>query len=135
MFHLKISSLSKGSTVRFGSAEIYQVLESCFGGQQNLDPEMTVVDSVVVGQTILGGSDERVILFVKLGGGVRLGDKLIKAIAQEIRARRSARHVPAKVSWALAGVLRTSALHGGGRLLNTFEMACSACRCRTCRIR
>jgi len=83
--------------VRFGSAEIYEVLETCFSeGIPNLTPEMTVVDSLCVGQRV--DSDEQVILFVKLLPGIRLSDELVKAIAREIRSRRSARHVPAKVS-------------------------------------
>jgi acetoacetyl-CoA synthetase len=57
---------------------------------------MTVVDSLCVGQRV--DSDEQVILFVKLLPGIRLSDELVKAIAREIRSRRSARHVPAKVS-------------------------------------
>lgn len=57
---------------------------------------MTIVDSLCVGQRV--DSDERVLLFVKLLPGVKLSDELIKSIAKEIRSRRSARHVPAKVS-------------------------------------
>lgn len=83
--------------VRFGSAEIYEVLDACFSeGTPNLTPEMTVVDSLCVGQRV--NSDEQVILFVKLLPGVKLSNELVKAIAKEIKNRRSARHVPAKVS-------------------------------------
>ena len=57
-----------------------------------------VVDCLVVGQTIDGGSDERVILFVKLLSGEKLSPELIKRIKGEVRLRRSPRHVPALVS-------------------------------------
>jgi len=83
--------------IRFGSAEIYQVLESCFGESQEREDEMIILDSLVVGQLIEGGSDERVICFVKLPEGAAVGDRLRRAIASEVRAKRSARHVPAEV--------------------------------------
>jgi acetoacetyl-CoA synthetase len=51
-----------------------------------------------VGQKTEGGSDERVILFVKLvSGKVGLDDQLIKEIKLRIRTRRSARHVPERI--------------------------------------
>lgn len=61
-------------------------------------PEQVIVDCIAVGQTILDGSDERVILFVKLLDGFVLGTELEQLIRAEIRARRSARHIPAKVN-------------------------------------
>ena len=57
-----------------------------------------ILDSLVVGQTIQGGADERVILFVKLKEGEMLSEALVKAVKMEIRAKRTARHVPEKVS-------------------------------------
>lgn len=54
-------------------------------------------DALVVGQSINQGTDERVILFVKLGDGIKLSHELVKALEMEIRAKRSARHVPEKV--------------------------------------
>ncbi|KAG8794934.1 hypothetical protein FRC16_010288 [Serendipita sp. 398] len=85
--------------IRFGSAEIYEVLEACFSEMNTHDAsgspsELTILDSLCVGQKI-SESDERVILFVRLGDGIALSDTLVKKIAAEIRSRRSARHVPA----------------------------------------
>ena len=73
------------------------MLESCFGEDQEREDEMTILDSLVVGELIQGGIDERVICFVKLPEGAALGDRLRKAIASEVRAKRTARHVPAVV--------------------------------------
>lgn len=56
-----------------------------------------IVDSLVVGQAIQGGVDERVVLFVKLADGRVLDDALCKAVKTEVRGRRTARHVPEKV--------------------------------------
>ncbi|KAL7282438.1 hypothetical protein ACG7TL_003909 [Trametes sanguinea] len=81
--------------VRFGSAEIYDVIEHCFA-PTSTHAAHTIVDSLVVGQSIAQGTDERVILFVKLLEGQMLTDELEKRIKGEIRARRSARHVPAR---------------------------------------
>lgn len=64
---------------------------------------MTILDSLVVGQLIEGGSDERVICFVQLPDGAALGDRLRKAIVGEVRAKRTARHVPAEVRRVLRG--------------------------------
>ncbi|OSD04284.1 acetoacyl-CoA synthetase [Trametes coccinea BRFM310] len=82
--------------VRFGSAEIYDVIEHCFA-PTSTHAAHTIVDSLVVGQSIAQGTDERVILFVKLLEGQMLTDELEKRIKGEIRARRSARHVPARI--------------------------------------
>lgn len=82
--------------IRFGSAEIYQVLETSFAAESR-EPEMTILDSLVIGQTTADGNDERVVLFVKLPDGVALSERLMKAVAQEIRSKRTPRHVPAKV--------------------------------------
>ncbi|KAI0335499.1 acetoacyl-CoA synthetase [Cubamyces sp. BRFM 1775] len=82
--------------VRFGSAEIYDVIEHCFA-PTTTHAAHTIVDSLVVGQSIAGGTDERVILFVKLLEGQMLTEDLEKRIKAEIRARRSARHVPARI--------------------------------------
>ncbi len=57
----------------------------------------TIVDALAIGQSIAQGTDERVILFVKLLEGEALSEDLVKRIKHEIRTRRSARHVPAKV--------------------------------------
>ena len=82
--------------VRFGSAEIYDVIEHCFAPAAT-HAGHTVVDCLAVGQRIADG-DERVILFVKLLEGQVLTGELENRIRTEVRARRSARHVPARVS-------------------------------------
>ena len=56
-----------------------------------------VLDCLVMGQLIVSGTDERVILFVKLLEGESLTEELVKRIKHEIRSRRSPRHVPAQV--------------------------------------
>ncbi|KAH7929458.1 acetoacyl-CoA synthetase [Leucogyrophana mollusca] len=83
--------------IRFGSSEIYDVLDTCFGPSPERDPADTVEDCLAVGQAIDGGTDERVILFVKLHEGSALSLDLEKKIKSEIRSRRSPRHVPARI--------------------------------------
>ncbi|KAG8952658.1 hypothetical protein FRC04_004020 [Tulasnella sp. 424] len=79
--------------IRFGSSEIYNVLDAAFSPSS----AHHIVDSLVVGQAIQGGVDERVVLFVKLADGRVLDDALRKAVKTEVRARRTARHVPEKI--------------------------------------
>jgi acetoacetyl-CoA synthetase len=69
--------------VRIGTAEIYRVVEK-------IDE---IADSVVIGKKTNG--DEIVVLFVKLRGGYRLDEILIKKIKSVIRSGCSPRHVPA----------------------------------------
>ncbi|KAG1755681.1 hypothetical protein EDB19DRAFT_1924945 [Suillus lakei] len=69
--------------IRFGSSEIYNVLETCFSFSEERNANDTIEDALVVAQSIEGGADERVILFQK--------------IRSEIRSRRSPRHVPARI--------------------------------------
>ena len=83
--------------MRFGSAELYDVLDLCFAPETTHHAH-TVADCLAVGQSIAHGADERVVLFVKLLEGETLSEELEKRIKHEIRTRRSARHVPAKVS-------------------------------------
>lgn len=135
--------------VRFGSAEIYDVIEHCFAPPAT-HAAHTIVDCLAVGQSIAGGTDERVILFVKLLEGQVLTGELEKRIKTEIRARRSARHVPARVSTIAFGLgapllvrraapacsrgaRRREQLRGEeslGRKLNPCNVACS-CFCRS----
>ena len=91
--------------IRFGSAEIYDVVDMCFAPGTGVPPEQAVVDCLAVGQSIRGGVDERVVLFVKLSEGCVLGSELEKRLRSEIRARRTARHVPERVSGDLASAL------------------------------
>ena len=82
--------------MRFGSAELYEVIDMCFAPEASHHAH-AVADCLAVGQSIAQGADERVVLFVKLLEGETLSEELVKRIKHEIRARRSARHVPAKV--------------------------------------
>ncbi|KAL4075852.1 hypothetical protein J3A83DRAFT_4089711 [Scleroderma citrinum] len=83
--------------VRFGSSEIYEVLEACFAPVPGHTTADKIEDALVVGQAIGGGVDERVILFLKLSGGKLLSMDMETKIKAEIRARRTARHVPARI--------------------------------------
>ncbi|KAL5265159.1 hypothetical protein ACHWQZ_G006042 [Mnemiopsis leidyi] len=71
--------------VRFGSAEIYNVMDSF----------PTIADSLCVGQKIK--DDERVVLFLKMAEGKKLTEELIKEVKLSIRSRLSARHVPSVI--------------------------------------
>ncbi|ORX49194.1 acetoacetate-CoA ligase [Hesseltinella vesiculosa] len=77
------------SGIRFGSAEIYNVVEHFV--------DQGVEDSLCVGQKIKGEDDERVVLFLKMKEGVELTDDLVKAVKVKIRGDLSPRHVPAFV--------------------------------------
>lgn len=68
--------------VRFGSAEIYNIVETF----------KEVEDSLCVGQLIDEG--ERVVLFLKMANGFRFDNELLNRIKSTIRQRLSARHVP-----------------------------------------
>ncbi|MCX9082752.1 MAG: acetoacetate--CoA ligase [Candidatus Methanoperedens sp.] len=78
------STLKPGG-VRIGTAEIYSIVEA-------FDE---IEDSLVIGQD--WESDVRIILFVKLKGGIKLNEGLIHKIKNAIRTNSSPRHVPAKV--------------------------------------
>ncbi|KAF8812424.1 acetoacetyl-CoA synthetase [Phlegmacium glaucopus] len=80
--------------IRFGSAEIYEVLDLYFSSR---NAEHVVLDYLAVGQKTNGGTDERVVLFVQLNPGKDLSPVFEARIKSEIRARRSPRHVPAKI--------------------------------------
>ncbi|KAJ7693447.1 acetoacetate-CoA ligase [Mycena rosella] len=74
------------SGVRFGSGEIYTVLEQFTSA---------IADSLCVGQRRPQDKDERVLLFLKMREGLALDDKLVAQIKAAIRGALSARHVPA----------------------------------------
>lgn len=76
------------SGVRFGSAEIYTVLEEF---KDELD------DTLCVGQRRPEDKDERVLLFLRMRPGVKLDDDLIRRIKEAIRKALSARHVPSYI--------------------------------------
>ncbi|KAG0003727.1 hypothetical protein BGZ65_001406 [Modicella reniformis] len=73
--------------VRFGSAEIYNIVDTY--------PE--VEDSLCVGQTLKDAADERVVLFLKVAGDAQqpLDQDLVNRIKTHIRNQLSPRHVPA----------------------------------------
>lgn len=73
------------SGVRFGSSDIYTVLESHF-------PE--IADSVCVGQRREEDKDESVMLFLKMGEGERFSEGLVERVRRKIGEERSKRHVP-----------------------------------------
>ncbi|KAI6659021.1 Acetoacetyl-CoA synthetase [Oopsacas minuta] len=70
------------SGVRFGSAEIYSIVE--------MNEE--IEDSLCIGQPFKG--DERVILFLKMSSDYKLSEELIQKVKLQIRNELSARHVP-----------------------------------------
>jgi acetoacetyl-CoA synthetase len=73
------------SGVRFGSAEIYSVIESQFH---------QISDSICVGQRRLKDNDETVLLFCKMRPDEKLTQKLVNDIKVAIRKELSPRHVP-----------------------------------------
>lgn len=72
------------SGVRFGSAEIYEVLNKIPG----------IAESVCVGQRRPSDQDEVVVLFLVLEPGKTLTREFEQRIKQSIRQARSPRHVP-----------------------------------------
>jgi len=73
--------------VRFGSAEIYQIVENF----------IEISDSVCVAQRNQSGSDERVVLFLKLIPTSEFNDDLVNRVKKSIREQLSPRHVPAAI--------------------------------------
>ncbi|PYH88073.1 acetyl-CoA synthetase-like protein [Aspergillus ellipticus CBS 707.79] len=74
------------SGVRFGSAEIYNVIDTQFSTD--------VVDSICVGQRRPSDTDESVMLFLLIREGARFTQDLVSRISTAIRKALSARHVP-----------------------------------------
>ncbi|OBT92358.1 hypothetical protein VE01_09429 [Pseudogymnoascus verrucosus] len=72
------------SGVRFGSAEIYSVVQHF----------PAILDSICVGQRRPRDSDERVFLFVQMRSGAKFTVELEAEIRAAIRKALSARHVP-----------------------------------------
>ncbi|KAK7967236.1 acetoacetate ligase [Apiospora aurea] len=79
----------KPSGVRFGSAEIYNVLTRFFAGD--------VEDAVCVGRRRESDRDETVCLFVVMCEGKTFGDDLRQRIKAVIKSELSPRHVPGVV--------------------------------------
>jgi acetoacetyl-CoA synthetase len=74
------------SGVRFGSAEVYSVLERHFADR--------VQDSLCVGQRRKQDSDESVMLFLLMKPGASFDRALVNQVRQAISADLSKRHVP-----------------------------------------
>jgi acetoacetyl-CoA synthetase len=74
------------SGVRFGSAEIYSVIERYFVDR--------VADSLCVGQRRPLDEDESVMLFLLMKPGHQFDRKLVKEVKEAIRRDLSKRHVP-----------------------------------------
>lgn len=79
----------KPSGVRFGSAEIYNVLLRHFGG--------VISDAICVGRRRETDTDETVVLFLKMEEGKICDEELKGEIKSVIRKELSARHVPAVI--------------------------------------
>lgn len=78
----------KPAGVRFGSAEIYNILLAHFPA---------VADAVCVGRRRAGDADETVLLFCMMAPGEEFSEELGTRIKKEIGTRLSARHVPGVV--------------------------------------
>ncbi|KAI1489210.1 hypothetical protein F5X96DRAFT_642038 [Biscogniauxia mediterranea] len=89
----------KPAGVRFGSAEIYNVLTKFFGRE--------IEDAVCVGRRRETDRDETVCLFVVTGEGQEFTDELRKRIQETIRKELSPRHVPGVVEQCGAGIPKT----------------------------
>ncbi|TVY42857.1 Malonamoyl-CoA synthetase [Lachnellula occidentalis] len=76
----------KPSGVRFGSAEIYNILLKFFAAD--------VEDALCIGRRREGDDDEVVVLFLKMGEGKTLDEGLRAGIRTCVRRELSARHVP-----------------------------------------
>jgi acetoacetyl-CoA synthetase len=89
----------KPAGVRFGSAEIYNVLTRFFAAD--------VADAVCVGRRRESDRDETVCLFVVMVEGKVFDEGLRKRIAETIRCELSPRHVPGVIEEAKGGVPKT----------------------------
>lgn len=76
----------KPAGVRFGSAEIYNVLLEHFADE--------VSDALCIGRRREQDSDELVCLFLKMADGKTFGQDLVDRIKATVRKALSARHVP-----------------------------------------
>ncbi|RLL95979.1 hypothetical protein CFD26_102570 [Aspergillus turcosus] len=88
-FHGRADGVLNPSGVRFGSSEIYQVIERDFASE--------VEDSLCVGQRRPSDNDERVVLFLKMKPKATFTADLVNKVRAAIRKRLSARHVPSYI--------------------------------------
>lgn len=84
------------SGIRFGSAEIYEVLESK-GATAKSSPLSAIVDSLVVALKTPAQDDEVVVLFLVVPDGTAKWEDVEAEARRFIRQQLSARHVPAFV--------------------------------------
>ncbi|KAK4123408.1 acetoacetate-CoA ligase [Parathielavia appendiculata] len=89
----------KPAGVRFGSAEIYNVLTRFFAGE--------VEDAVCVGRRRECDRDETVCLFVVMKEGQVFDDGVRRRISEVVRRELSPRHVPGVIEEAKGGVPKT----------------------------
>ena len=89
----------KPAGVRFGSAEIYNILTRFFAGD--------VEDAVCVGRRRETDKDETVCLFIVPAAGKTFTEDLATQIKSKIRSELSPRHVPAVVDECGAGIPKT----------------------------
>ena len=85
-FHGRADGVLNPSGVRFGSSEIYQVIENEFASE--------ITDSLCVGQRRPSDTDERVMLFLLMKPGVPFTKNIINRINAAISQKLSRRHVP-----------------------------------------
>ncbi|MGN7440876.1 acetoacetate--CoA ligase [Pseudomonas lactis] len=85
LIHGRSDAVLNPGGVRIGTAEIYRQVEKI--------PQ--VLESLAIGQR--WQDDVRVVLFVRLEGGIELDEALQQQIRQVIRANTTPRHVPAKI--------------------------------------
>ena len=77
------------SGVRFGSSEIYKIIETEFSSE--------IADSICVGQKRPSDGNERVFLFLLMRDGVPYTMQLVNRVKGAIRKGLSARHVPSYI--------------------------------------
>jgi acetoacetyl-CoA synthetase len=94
IIHGRSDAVLNPGGVRIGTAEIYRQVEKV----------EEVLESIAIGQD--WDDDMRVVLFVRLRGGVTLTDELQARISQVICSNNTPRHVPAKII-AVADIPRT----------------------------
>ncbi|OAQ93236.1 acetoacetate-CoA ligase [Purpureocillium lilacinum] len=89
----------KPAGVRFGSAEIYNILTRFFASD--------VEDAVCVGRRRATDNDETVCLFVVMAPGKTFSEELKASIKAKIRGELSPRHVPGVVEECGGGIPKT----------------------------
>lgn len=86
MFLGRADGVLNPSGVRFGSAEIYSIIEAKFANK--------ISDSICVGQRRPQDQDERVVLFLLMKQSHHFTPQLVKEVKEAIRKATSPRHVP-----------------------------------------